>query len=241
MCVYRREKMKWSVMNVRARVIGFGVICVSVFAVMTMGIASCSDSVENEVSQEDSAVQNESPTNNFPGANESFQGVFYAVELRPQGSSGKLKVVQENKCKKHKHEGCLLFEKGKVGIIRFFLSGSEDEMKDCNNEGTDEVITQIELSTTVMSVDPNNTKKDKGDFTAVVADWLKEGAFFDVLDTGIVYKVSSIEDAKTQVELINWNNNKGEKQFWYQVTVTSCDGEETTWVTDPRGDNEGRN
>jgi hypothetical protein len=232
--------MKWSVMNVRARVIGFGVICVSVFAVMTMGIASCSDSVENEVSQEDSAVQSESPTNNSPGANENFQWVFYAVELRPQGSSGKLKVVQENKCKKHKHEGCLLFEEDEVGFIRFYLSGSE-KMNGCNDEGTDKVITQIKLSTTGSS-DDSNSVRDKGNFDVQLASWLKITAFSDVDSEGIVYERSK-DDAKTWVQLINWNSQKieeGEKQFWYKVTVTSCDGLQT-WVTDPRGDNEGRN
>ena len=44
----------------------------------------------------------------------------YLVELKPR-DGGVLEVKHANKCKTNKHPGCLLFEAGKVGLIKFYL------------------------------------------------------------------------------------------------------------------------
>ena len=98
------------------------------------------------------------------------------------------------------------------------------------------------------TIDANKPNEEKGDFNGPfpLADWLKDDAFSDVdLDTGIVYQAPSLADARTQVWLVNMNSHEEPdvvKHFWYKVTATACeekDGVRATWVTDPRGDNEG--
>jgi hypothetical protein len=238
--------MKWSVMNVRARVIGFGVICVSVFAVMTMGIASCSDSVENEVSQEKSiAVESEvSQENSMVVESDHPQDEDYWVKLKPKhDDTGIMEVSVDpgKKCEKNWHAGCMRFLKNTVGHITFYLNGSRNVMKSCDQPGVERDNKKIELTAT------GDTDAAKGVFNNDRRpDWLKYQAFLSLdLVTGVVYEAPTVQ-AYNKLTLTNNNSTlyeegeEGEKQFWYKVTVTSCDGLQT-WVTDPRGDNEGRN
>ena len=172
--------------------------------------------------------------------------VIKAVKLVPQGIGENLKVDKPNQCRKDKHEGCLLFERGKLGRILFHLPGSKNQNKYCPD--ADHVITKIEA--TAYSTDAT-----KGDFTGPfpLPGWLKENAFPDIdLDTGIVYEAGSLNVARSQEWITNLNDHENPieeadviKSFWYRVTVTACnanqDGTHTAWVSDPRGDNEGKN
>jgi hypothetical protein len=105
------------------------------------------------------------------------------------------------------------------------------------------VITKIELATTELKTEEKNNKRAKGDFTKEVDSWLKK-AFSSVdMQTGIIYE-EEWPLGWTQVVVENLNSHdakKGMKSFWYQVTVTDCVDEKNTWITDPRGDNEGKN
>jgi hypothetical protein len=165
----------------------------------------------------------------------------YLVELKPV-DNGVLEVKHENKCGSKGHKGCLVFEEDKVGLIKFYLPGFKYKVRNCKN--TDTVITKIELTTTPME---GQELEDKGVFDGDLPDWIKDKAFPDVnTETGVVYE-ASLDDALTQVWLINMNSHDfddGLKRFWYKVTATACedddgDGVHETWVTDPRGENEG--
>lgn len=165
----------------------------------------------------------------------------YAVKL----STGKPGVLQVNvekgqKCKKGKHPGCLLFEEGKIGNIKFYLPGSEKLPKNCDK--TNRVITRIQLTAT--SMDGNSPEATKGDFDgSELPAWLKNEAFSSVnLKTGIAYEAIPASTGQSQVVLRNTNNHdfkEGPRQFWYKVTVSDCKDKDVTWATDPRGDNEG--
>ena len=166
---------------------------------------------------------------------------FYSVKLVPQGISGLLKVEKNNKCNKGPHQGCLLFEEDRLGLIRFYLPGSKKMIKKCPQ--ANQVITKIELTTLGVG---GSDEADKGVFTGPfpLANWLKDDAFPNVdLDTGIVYE-AALADAGTQAWLINLNSHAtsaGVFSFWYRVTATDCAIPANEWVTDPRGDNEGIN
>lgn len=167
------------------------------------------------------------------------------VELNPAGQSGKLNVTGFNKCKNHDHPGCLLFEEDIEGYIKFYIKG-EDSARTCS-QGAGRVITSIKLTTEELITNQDNEQHSKGNFSAKLEPWLKKNAFKSVdLDTGFIYK-AALEDGWTQVVLQNLNNHDakyGVKQFWYEVSVTSCEiknGVRGKWVTDPRGDNEGKN
>lgn len=171
------------------------------------------------------------------------QSEIYSIKLVPQGSSGTLKVDKPNQCKKNKHDGCLLFEEDMVGLMKFHLPGAKDKRQKCDKAKN--VITRIELATTVLPSTPTqpNTNREKGDFNDSPLDpWIKASAFQGVnLNTGVVYE-EALENAETQAWIVNMNSHKaaeGEKEFWYKVTVESCDGKSGPWVTDPRGDNKG--
>jgi len=163
----------------------------------------------------------------------------YSVKLVPQGTSGVLKVDKDNKCKKGKHKGCLLFEVDEIGLIKFYLPGSKDKIKNCSN--ANKVITKVEITTTGMGGD---SEAEKGDYdrTNPLPVWAKTEAFTNVnRNTGIVYHATK-DNAFTQVLLVNLNSSNeadGEKHFWYRVTATDCETPANTWVSDPRGDNEG--
>jgi len=165
------------------------------------------------------------------------------VPLEQQG--GILRVDELNRCKNGKHPGCLLFEKDKEGYITFYIV-NEKPSKNCDT-GATRVITEIELSTKELTAQAESDRHAKGDFTGGVDPWIKNSAFNSVNQrTGIVYQ-ATWKDGWTQVALTNLNKHdaaEGVKQFWYKVTVTACaggEGEHATWVTDPRGDNEGKN
>ena len=165
--------------------------------------------------------------------------VRYLVQLVPQGN-GILKVNDPNgKCKKQNHAGCLLFRQDTRGSITFHLPGFGKKSDNCQGNAQ-KVITKIELTTNAVENDPA-----KGDFTGNLSAWIKNSAFNDVdLGSGIIYQANSPDEAWTQRTLTNLNSHdaqEGEKQFWYRVTATKCGEPETTWVTDPRGDNEGLN
>jgi len=162
----------------------------------------------------------------------------YSVKLVPQGTSGTLKVDSPNgSCKKGNHTGCLLFEEGKIGLIRFYLPGSKKTVKTCDN--ADRVITEIKLTTTPEG---GAADAEKGVFAGNLPPWIKDNAFKQVDRlSGVIYAANK-DTGETQVMLTNLNSHdkaSGEKQFWYEVTVTDCTAPENTWVTDPRGDNLG--
>jgi hypothetical protein len=222
MCVYGREKMKWSEMSKKVKFFG-GVI--GVVAAMTVGITGYSDDDESE----------------------SSQVIYYEVKLVPQ-KDGALKATLDKgkKCENKKHEGCMLFKTETVGQITFYLPGSKpgaepglrNLMKYCPD--ANEVITKLELTAT------GEAETTKGLYSVPASglpSWLKHRAFTTLdRETGIAFEASPA-NAGTQLFLTNLNSHKKEsvdKQFWYKVTVKNCDGSQT-WVTDPRGDNEGRN
>jgi len=175
-----------------------------------------------------------------------FSGLtFYSVQLVPQGASGgALLVTNGNKCKHGEHDGCLLFEEDEIGFIKFYLAGSRNKIKRCSDDTGEvkAVITKIELT---ASSDGDDPEAVKGEFTGNLPDWVKQDAFPDVDQvSGIVYE-ADWDKASTQAWLVNLNSHKaadGVFPFWYKVTASDCDEDsETTWVTDPRGDNEGIN
>jgi hypothetical protein len=138
-----------------------------------------------------------------------------------------------------------LFEEDKVGVIKFYLPGNKYKIEKCPK--AKHVITKVELTTTIDDTKPND---QKGKFTGPfpLENWIRDDAFSDIdLDTGIVYQPASLDYARTQAWLVNMNSHEppGLKQFWYKVTATACakndEGTHDTWVTDPRGDNEGHN
>ena len=154
---------------------------------------------------------------------------------------GTLIINEKNKCKKNGHKGCLLFEANKKGDITFYLKGSKNKAKTC--EQTNEVITKIELTTKGIT-------DEKGDFSGPfpLDRWLREDAFPKVnLENGIAYEATPVNTGLSQVKLFNVNSHSQEEQgilsYWYKVTATACDpnsdGIHETWVADPRGDNEG--
>jgi len=180
------------------------------------------------------------------------QEVTNPVKLVPQGDGRTLQVVRDrdNQCRKGKHEGCLLFERDVLGRIEFYLPGSRHEVKNCLSAKN--VITKIEVSANSVKGDP---EASKGVFPGQLPSplWLKENAF-PALDrsTGVVYEAVSLDVARTQEWITNLNSHPNKvdeadetKSFWYRVTVTACaaskDGTHVKWVSDPRGDNEGRN
>lgn len=163
----------------------------------------------------------------------------YSVKLVPQGTNGVLKVDKSNKCKKGKHEGCLLFEVDEIGLIKFYLPGSKNQIKNCTN--ANKVITKIEITTKGIGDDPEAVKGDY-DRTNPLPLWVKTDAFTNVNRTnGIVY-LATKDNAFTQALLVNLNSHNeadGERHFWYRVTATDCETPANQWVSDPRGDNEG--
>lgn len=182
------------------------------------------------------------------------QTKLYGVKLTPDGNSGDLKVklsTNTKKCNKKVHDGCMLFETDKVGQIKFYVPGSAFEMRKCSGTTpkAKNVITKIELAVVEKEADEDYVPDgSKGDFNKTpLADWIKYDAFSAVnLANGIVYE-APWDKAATQVFLENLNSHNAELgvlPFWYRVTVTACndedgDGVHETWVTDPRGDNEG--
>jgi len=166
------------------------------------------------------------------------QVVLYSVQLTPHASSGKLSIESPaGKCEKGNHAGCLVFEEDKIGVIRLFLPGSEKTVKTCQDASN--VITRIELTTTGEGGDQN---AENGVFAGNLPIWIKVNAFKKVSRvSGIVYD-TTLDQAVTRVTLINLNANdmnNGVKNFWYRVTVTSCQNPADSWLTDSRGDNMG--
>ena len=176
------------------------------------------------------------------------------VMLVPQGIGGKLNVkpdsaYKDNQCRKDKHRGCLLFERDTLVHIIFRLPGPRDQVKYCPDAKN--VITKIEVTAKAAAAGANDSK---GDFTGPfpLKGWLVDNAFPAVdPDTGIIFK-ASLGVARTQELVTNLNDhdNRTEdpdvvNEFWYRITVTACaenkDGTHSTWVSDPRGDNEGKN
>jgi hypothetical protein len=167
----------------------------------------------------------------------------YSVKLKPT-AGGVLEITKSNKCKQGKeHPGCLVFEEDKIGLVRFYLKGSnKHKANKCPPDGSaSKVITKIQLTATGAGGDAQAVK---GDFTVFpLPPWVENDAFPKVnLNTGIVYQ-AALADARTQAWLINMNSHDAGaiKSFWYKVTATDCANPATTWVTDPRGDNEGLN
>ena len=178
-----------------------------------------------------------------------IKDVINSVKLVPQEDRDNLKVPVYHQCKKDTHPGCLFFERNTLVHVIFHLPGSKNQGKDCSE--TENVITKIEVTATAAN---EGTSVNKGDFdrSTPLPAWLKENAFPDInLDTGIIYQEKVLDVARSRQLVTNLNNhlNPSEgtvevKSFWYKITVTACaeneDGTHRTWVSDPRGDNEGR-
>lgn len=171
------------------------------------------------------------------------------VKLKTPRIGENLEVDENNRCKKNKHEGCLLFERYTLGHIVFHLPGSKTKAKSCPE--AEYVITKIEVTPTPAGGSINNSKGNfNGSFP--LTGWIVDNAFPAVNpDTGIIHE-ASVDVARSQEWVTNLNDHDNSTlatnvihSFWYRVTVTACaeneDGTHTTWVTDPRGDNEGRN
>ena len=165
----------------------------------------------------------------------------FSIKLVPQGNSGVLKVDTANKgCLNNPHNGCMRFAKDTVGLVQFYLPGSKQTSKTCDS-GAKEVITGIQLTTTELATSSGG---DKGDFTVLPEQWLKDDAFLALdLSNGYAYE-ADVNNGTTQVWLLNANFNDaadGVKTFWYQVTAEACPGsnKDGPWVTDPRGENRG--
>jgi hypothetical protein len=221
-----REKMKWSDIGVRARIISGGVI--GLVAAMTVGTAGCSE-------RDESAGEN-LQTNTF--AEQFFEVREFEVRLKPK-NDGTLwvSVDKGRRCEQNPHLGCMRFLPGIEGKIRFYISGTNNQVKSCPEARY--VITKVELTAT------GEVDATKGVFKKSVdglPDWLKGQAFKNLdLETGIV-KGDSGGEPGTQLILTNLNRHKAKDetlQFWYKVTVTDCENPAKEWVTDPRGDNEG--
>ena len=168
---------------------------------------------------------------------------YYAVELE-RGSAGVLEVKKGNQCSNGKHKGCLDFAEDRVGLIRFYMKGNKNKIRNCDNNSVDAVITRIELTTTGENDEPDD---EKGNYLIDPAPWLREDAFPGVQTDGVVYDELRA-NARTQAWLVNLNSNKasaGAKPFWYKITATACaknsNGMYDVWITDPRGDNRGTN
>jgi hypothetical protein len=142
-----------------------------------------------------------------------------------------------------------LFGRDTLGHIVFHLPGSKNKAKSCPE--AEYVITKIEVTPTAAGESSDNSKGDfNGSFP--LTGWIVENAFPAINpDTGIIHE-ASLDVARSQEWVTNLNDHDNSIQetdvihsFWYRVTVTACaenaDGTHTTWVTDPRGDNEGRN
>ena len=182
-------------------------------------------------------------------AQAEVEEVINPVKLVPQDVGGNLKAAKDNQCKKGKHEGCLLFDHDTLGYIVFHLPGSKNKIKYCPD--AEYVITKIEVTATAAGVGNNDSK---GDFTGPfpLTGWLVDNAFPAVNPTtGIIYE-ATWDVARSQEWVTNLNDHDNSKEdidvtnsFWYRITVTACakndEGTHTTWVSDPRGDNEGRN
>lgn len=188
----------------------------------------------------------------FIGANNIAFGDIkeYDILLIPQGNGGTMGVKLDfgKPCNVKQHDGCMDFDVNTVGVITLKLTGSPHRLA-CAPEGApnpqqyaSKVITKIELTSTPMEGD---TTSSKGDFSGGLEDWLKQYAFLQVNQTtGVLYEVPK-EQGLARLTLVNLNSHPseegGSKSFWYRITVTDCDDESKTWVTDPRGDNKGLN
>lgn len=178
-------------------------------------------------------------------AQAQIKEVINPVKLVPQSAGGNLKVEKDNQCRKGKHDGCLLFERDTLVRIVFHLPGSKNQVKYCPEAKN--VITKIEVTATAAK---GSATDDKGDFngSASLPAWLKENAFPEIdLETGVIYAAESWKTARTQEWITNLNDHLSPSNvpdiihsFWYKITVTACDDTGTTWVSDPRGDNEGK-
>ena len=175
--------------------------------------------------------------------NNQFNTRDYTIQLIPQGNNGNLRIpTASQRCGSNQHDGCMGFDLDTTGLIKFHLGGLGLPNKTCADENVDEVITGIQLTTTVDSSGGNG---NKGDFTVLPDAWLKYEAFSSLdLSTGFVYQASVGNPGATQVWLFNANGNDaadGVKTFWYQVTAEACPGsnKDGPWVTDPRGENRG--
>lgn len=166
------------------------------------------------------------------------------VKLKPIGNNGGvLKVDQANRCNNDQHPGCLRFERNTKGYMRFYIAG-EKLSRNCDT-GARRFISDIELASSPATSQDNSTANSKGDFTGGVDPWLAQAFKSIDRNTGVIYQAEPENEFRwPQVIVENKNNHEatdGVMRFWYKVTVTDCDDNERTWITDPRGDNEGKN
>ena len=171
----------------------------------------------------------------------------YDVLLTPQGATGTLGVHLGfgQSCAVNPHYGCMNFEVDTVGAITFRVAGNPARLTcgdpaNPSSQDADKVITRIEVTDRPSG---SSGTSQKGDFSGPLAGtWLKTYAFPQVdQNTGILYDVP-VNNGLTHLTLVNLNSHPqadGIKSFWYRVTVTDCDDPTRSWVSDPRGDNQG--
>ncbi len=98
--------MKWSVMNVKERVVGGGTIGAGIVAVMTLYITPCLASDPE----------------------------FYEVKLGPNRAPSTTMDVSVNpgrRCESNKHAGCMLFRESTLGVITFYVARTGTRMQNC--------------------------------------------------------------------------------------------------------------
>ena len=173
----------------------------------------------------------------------------YDVWLNPvsvHGGTLQAHLVYGRSCNASTHSGCMNFDVGTIGTVTFSVRNNwaPQGLLTCPSTIPQghryRVITSIQVTDTP---DPANPTA-KGDFTATISNggWLKMYAFPQADSNGYIYNVGNKNHGLSEVTIVNMNSHpvsQGEKPFWYRVTVKDC-GSSAVWVTDPRGDNQGR-
>ncbi len=131
-------------------------------------------------------------------------------------------------------KGCVRFAKNTIGTITFAL---KPQIKQCADAGTKWVITRIEMTHKGYEL-TGGIVSDKGIFDGGLPNWLQD-SYPNVDVDGVLYKADQNEGL-TRVTRLNLNNSTTlNRNYWYRVTVSSCDDDPVVLVSDPRLENGG--
>ena len=165
--------------------------------------------------------------------------------LTPHGGTLQPHLVYGRSCNAGTHSGCLEFDVDTIGTITFQVRNNWQEQDSLTCPETIppgrryRVITGIEVTATADTTNPS----EKGNFLGGIdGTWLKKFAFPSADAEGYIYTVNSKDQGLSEVTVVNMNSHpasEGTKPFWYKITVKDC-GSDAIWITDPRGDNQGR-
>ena len=167
----------------------------------------------------------------------------FEVDFKPNKNQGILTTDKVNQgCNNGQglKKGCIKFPLDSIGAITFAL---RNKVNNCNDSGTQWVITKIELSHQGFDL-PGGTISDKGIFEGNLPPWLVDSfPAFEGDDDGILFEASDPQaDGLTRVTTLNLNSNTGGVQnIWYRVSVSSCGDDPVVLVSDPRLENGGMN